>query len=279
MSFTIQPSGDALGAIVTDIDLGNAQSAETVAALNDALHTHIALCFRDQDLTPATFAAAGRRFGEPIVQTSRHLDLPEHPEVGTISSESVDVHGDGRKMITGTTWHTDHSFTARPPKATTLYGVTIPTRGGDTSFCNMRAVYAALPNALRARVDGLRGVHCYESHRAPGKLMQRSAAEIAATPDVTHPLARTYPPTGEKALYLSTTRLDRIVDMDLEASDELIDELMTYADRPEFHYHHQWRAGDMVIWDNRCAMHHANADYGNEKRVLHRVLIEGEVPI
>lgn len=279
MSFTIRPTGQALGAMVSGIDLGAEQSSETVAELNAALHAHVVLCFRDQDFTPMAFRDAARLFGEPVTQVNKHLDMADFSEIGFVSTENADIHGDGRAVIMGTTWHTDHSFTAVPPKATILYGVTIPESGGDTSFCDMRAAYASLPDALRARVDGLKAVHCYESHRSPRKMMKRTAAEIAATPEVIHPLARTYTPTGEKALYLSTTRLDRILGMDSEESDALLDELMTYADRPEFHYHHRWRVGDMVIWDNRCSMHHANADYGDAKRVLQRIMIEGELPI
>ncbi len=278
MTHIIRTLADALGAEVTGIDLGTPLSEKTAAALNDALHEHVVLCFRDQRFTPALFGAAARVFGEPIEQTNRHLDLPDFPEIGIISTENADIHGDGRTMIMGTTWHTDHSFTMRPPKATILYGVTIPQRGGDTCFANMRAAYASLPNTLRARVDGLKAVHRYESHRSPRKMMERSAAEIAATPEVVHPLARTYPPTGEKALYLSTTRLDRIVGMASDESDRLLDDLMAYADRPDLHYRHKWRVGDMVIWDNRCSMHHANADYGDHKRVLHRIMIAGDVP-
>jgi len=196
-----------------------------------------------------------------------------------ISSEVADVYGDGKRHPQGTTWHTDHSFTARPPKATILYAITVPSQGGDTSFCNTRAAYAELPAATRARVDALSAVHCYESHRSPRRMLVRTAEEVEETPEVVHPLARTYPPTGEKALYLSTTRLDRIADMAPEESDALLDDLLAFADRPHFHYHHKWRPGDMVIWDNRCSMHHANDDYGNEKRLLHRIMIEGETPV
>ncbi len=279
MSVSMRRIGESMGAEVTGLDLRDDSSPETIAMLNDALHEHIVLCIRDQHFTPAQFLAAAKLFGEPVHQVNKHLDVTGFDEVGVISSEVTDVHGDGKRHPQGTTWHTDHSFTAKPPKATILYAITVPETGGDTSFCNTRAAYAALPDATRRRVDELQAVHRYESSRSPRKVLVRTSSEVEATPEVVHPLARTYPPTGEKALFLSTTRLDRIVEMDRAESDALIDDLMTYADRPEFHYHHQWRVGDMVIWDNRCSLHHANADYGDQARLLHRVMIEGEVPV
>jgi len=214
-----------------------------------------------------------------VEQKNKHLNLEGLPEVGILSSEDKDIHGTGKRTIRGQTWHSDHSFTARPPKATILYSIVTPATGGETSFCNTRAAYKALPEATKRRIDGYKAIHSYESSRSPRPMMGRTEEETAETPDVVHPLVRRHPPTGTKALFLSTTRLERIVGLDRAESDALIDELMGHVTQPQFLYDHVWRVGDMVIWDNRCSLHHANANYPlDAKRLLHRILIEGEVP-
>lgn len=279
MAMAIRPLNETMGAEVTGLDLRETQDAATAAALNDALAAHIVLCIRDQTLSPKEYAAAARLFGEPVVQTNRHLNFPDQPEVGLLSSDDRDELGSGKRVIRGTTWHTDHSFRAVPPKATILYALVVPETGGDTSFCNTRAAYEDLPPETKRRIDGLTAIHSYESSRSPRKMMVLGEDEVRETPDVVHPLVRKHLPTGKKALYLSTTRLERIVELDRAASDALVDELLTHATQPRFVYHHKWRPGDMVIWDNRCSMHHANDDYPlDAKRLLHRIIIEGERP-
>ncbi|MDP6954280.1 MAG: TauD/TfdA family dioxygenase, partial [Alphaproteobacteria bacterium] len=172
---------------------------------------------------------------------------------------------------------TDHSFIAQPPRATILYGIDIPATGGDTSFCDMRAAYAALPADMKARIDGLSAVHCYQSSRSPVPMLTRTDDEVVKTPDVVHPLVLKHPRTGAKALYMSTTRLDRIQGMERAQSDALIDELFAHATQSRFQYHHKWHAGDMVIWDNLCSMHHANGGLPQgAKRYLHRALLAND---
>jgi taurine dioxygenase len=269
-----------MGAEVTGAKIQAGTDAETVSRLNDALHEHVVICLREQDLTPRQYVDIARLFGKPVQQVNDHLQFPDFPEIGLLSNEDKDVHGSGKRVIRGTTWHTDHSFTAQPPKATMLYALVVPDRGGATSFCNMRAAYAALPSETKPRIDGLQAVHTYESSRSLRKMMKLTEQEKDALPEVIHPLVRMHPPTGEKALYMSTTRLERIVGLDREESNALIDDLLAHATQPQFQYHHQWRAGDMVIWDNRCSMHHANDDYPlDAKRLLHRIILQGEVPV
>lgn len=279
MAFAITPLGEAMGAEVTGLDLSQAVGSDTVDLLNDAFVENIVLCIREQTFTPPQYAAAARIFGTPEVQINERLNFPGLPEVGVLSSDDRDEFGTGKRVIRGTTWHTDHSFKAVPPKATMLYALVVPETGGDTSFCNMRAAYEALPEATKRRIDGLKAVHTYESSRSPNRMLARSEAEVRDTPDVVHPLVRKHLPTGRNALYLSTTRLERIVGMACEESAALIDELLAHATQPRFHYDHKWRAGDLVIWDNRCSMHHANADYPlNATRRLHRIILKGEKP-
>jgi alpha-ketoglutarate-dependent taurine dioxygenase len=279
MALAIEPLGESMGAAVTGLDLNAALDSDTIEELNDAFAEHIVLCIRDQDFTPPQYAAAARRFGEPVPQLNKSFNLPDLPEVGILSSEDKDDLGTGKRVIRGTTWHTDHSFWAVPPKATILYALVVPETGGDTSFCNMRAAYDALPETTRRRIDGLKAVHTYEASRSANKMVALDSDEKKATPDVVHPLVRKHLPTGKNALYLSTTRLERIIGLAREESDALIDELLDHATQPRFQYDHKWRPGDMVIWDNRCSLHHANGDYPlDAKRLLHRIILKGEPP-
>jgi taurine dioxygenase len=279
MALEIRPLGETMGAEVTALDLNDGLGPDTIGALNDAFAEHIVLCVRNQDFTPKQYADAARLFGEPDIQLNESFNFPDLPELGVISSDDKDELGTGKRVIRGTTWHTDHSFREAPPKATMLYALVVPETGGDTSFCNTRAAYEALPAATKRRIDGLKAVHTYEASRSANKMVKLSADEARKTPDVVHPLVRKHLPTGRNALYLSTTRLERIIGLDRAESDALIDELLAHATQPRFQYHHRWRPGDLVIWDNRCSLHHANADYPLEaKRLLHRIILRGERP-
>lgn len=279
MALEIRPLGETMGAEVTALDLNDGLGPDTIGALNDAFAEHIVLCVRNQDFTPKQYADAARLFGEPDIQLNESFNFPDLPELGVISSDDKDELGTGKRVIRGTTWHTDHSFREAPPKATMLYALVVPETGGDTSFCNTRAAYEALPAATKRRIDGLKAVHTYEASRSANKMVKLSADEARKTPDVVHPLVRKHLPTGRNALYLSTTRLERIIGLDRAESDALIDELLAHATQTRFQYHHKWRPGDLVIWDNRCSLHHANADYPLEaKRLLHRIILRGERP-
>lgn len=279
MALEIRPLGETMGAEVTALDLNDGLGPDTKDALNDAFAEHIVLCVRNQDFTPKQYADAARLFGEPDIQLNERFNFPDLPELGVLSSDDRDELGTGKRVIRGTTWHTDHSFREVPPKATMLYALVVPETGGDTSFCNTRAAYEALPAATKRRIDGLKAVHTYEASRSANKMVKLSADEARKTPDVVHPLVRKHLPTGRNALYLSTTRLERIIGLDRAESDALIDELLAHATQPRFQYHHKWRAGDLVIWDNRCSLHHANGDYPLEaKRLLHRIILRGERP-
>jgi len=161
-----------------------------------------------------------------------------------------------------------------------LYALVVPEAGGDTSFCNTRAAYDDLPEATRRRLDGLKAVHTYQASRSANRMVALAADEKKAVPDVVHPLVRKHLPTGKNALYLSTTRLECVLGLDRAESDALIDELLAHVTQPRFLYDHKWRPGDLVIWDNRCSMHHANGDYPlDARRLLHRIILAGETPV
>jgi taurine dioxygenase len=271
--------GPHMAVAVTGVDLNRLPDATTQAELIDALHENLVLCVRDQHLTPVPFRDAMARFGTPM----RRLQLahtPECADVNIISSEDRDVLGDGKKLVNGASWHTDDSFMRAPCSLTMLYGVVVPSSGGDTQFVNMHAAFEALSPEMKARIDGLKVIHKYQSSRQTNRVSKLSTQEMAAMPEATHPLVRTHPETGRKALYLNANRMEEIVGLDRAESDRLLDTLVAHAIQPQFQYRHAWRQGDIVIWDNRCTMHKANADYPEgERRLMHRVIVAGTEPV
>jgi taurine dioxygenase len=264
--------GPHMAVAVSGIDLNVADPAMHAAILG-ALHENLVLCIRDQKLEPVAFRDAMARCGTPVLR-KQLAATPECAEVNIISSEDRDELGDGKKLVNGASWHTDDSFMREPCSLTMLYGVIVPSRGGDTQFTNMYAAYEALPADMKARIDGLQVVHKYQSSRQTNRVSKRPAAEMAAMPEATHPLVRPHPATGRRALYLNANRMEQVAGLERAESDALLDGLIAYAIEPRFQYRHVWRQGDVVIWDNRCTMHKANADYPDgERRLMHRVVV------
>ena len=196
-----------------------------------------------------------------------------------VSNRHVDK--SGKRVKHGSGWHTDHTNHVRPPKYTCLYAVSLPSAGGDTAVVNMRAGYEALPEPLRQRISGLKTVNVFQGSAAAIHSGQSAEAQVERKPEpVLQPLVRTNPDNGRKALYFHPVKTENIVGMTPQDSQALLDELLGYAVRDEYIYRHRWRRGDMLIWDNRAAMHRAHFDYDpDEFRLLYRVLVRGEVPL
>jgi taurine dioxygenase len=278
MTVTVTPLTDAIGAEVTGVDLSRPAPPETAAALRQAFLDRALLVIRDQTLDAPQYLAATAIFGKPMRQHLEKFNLPDCPDVATISNQEKTK--DGKINVRGVSWHTDHSFQPEPPKATALYAVSLPSTGGDTDWAHMGAAYDALRDDLRAAVDGLEAVHAYKESRLPPSLADRIAAgDDDASDGVVHPLIRTHPETGRKAIYLNPLRVRRFRGMTPARCADLIGRLVQHATQPAFTYRHRWRPGDMAIWDNRCCIHCANADYDfNELRLLYRVILAGDKP-
>ena len=275
MALQITPLSDRLGAEVTGIDLAQPLDADTRRRLYDAWIEHAVLVIRDQKLQPPQFAAAARIFGGLLEQQLKKFSLPEYPEVGTISSRDLPL-VDGKLHVRGENFHTDHSNFAAPPKATMLHAVALPKTGGDTQFVDVRAAFDDLPDERRQALAPLRSAHVYESSQSPRKMAALSAEERAAVPQTLQPLVIRHPESGRAALYLNTGRMEGVEGLPREAGFKLIDELYAHATQAKYEYRHRWRAGDVVIWDNRSVMHQANADFDpNEYRFLYRVMLQG----
>ena len=276
-SFSISPLTDHTGAEVTGLDFRTPIDADARAALNDAFVEHHVLVMRDQEFSPDDFKVAVQVFGELQPHDKKEHHVPGFPDVSYVSNDEF---VNGRRIIPGETFHTDHSNHPRPPKATTLFAVDLPSSGGDTQYVNMHDAYDDLPEATKRKIDDLKAVHAYLSKYSPrplGYLSEDSAKKLP--PPGVHPLVRTHPENGRKALFLNPVRMESILGMEDADALKLIDELMAHATQKKYEYRHKWRHGDWVLWDNRSVMHQANPDYDmNERRLLYRLMLRGEVP-
>jgi alpha-ketoglutarate-dependent taurine dioxygenase len=277
-SFTITPLTDHTGVEVVGLDFTEPIDTESNALLRRAFADHHVLVVRDQHFTPGQFKAAAQLFGELLPHDKKERHVPGDPDVDYISNDEI---MDGRRIIPGETFHTDHSNHPRPPKATTLFAVKLPSSGGDTQDVNMHDAYDDLPEATKQRINGLKAVHVYLSKYSPrpiGYISEASRSKVP--PPGIHPLVRTHPENGRKALFLNPVRMESIIGMEDSEALALINELMRHATQKKYEYRHQWRDGDWVLWDNRSVMHQANPDYDmNERRYLYRLLLKGETPV
>lgn len=273
----IETLSKVMGAEVTGVNLNGPLTADERDRLYQAFLDHLVLCVRGQTFADVgAFLNAARHFGETKIQHMESFRFDDHPEAGVVSSEDRDVK-DGKRIIRGTMFHTDESFIATPPKATILYAIDVPSRGGDTRYVNMRRAYETLPDETKNEIDALTAVHYYGKKRAGRKVPSLTEAQMAETPPVSHPIVRTHPETGAKALYVHETMTDYVTGMAPDASETLLRRLYHHSTQNrELQYHHQWRNGDFVIWDNRATLHAATADYeAHEKRLLYRTMLTG----
>ena len=258
----IAPLHPSLGAEVAGIDLSRPIDPPTREALSQALAEHLALVFRGQALTPAQYLAAASAFGPPMEQHYSQHNMPDFPLIGMI------WHRNGQQPAEQ--WHTDHTNRERPPAATILYGVEIPTAGGGTSVASMRAAYVALPEDERRRLDSLKTYNSLDS----GKTDTRQEDREKYGKPIEHPMVRTHPVHGSRAVYFHISKATHIEGMTPEASRAYMAELIERMIRPEIVYHHVWRKGDVLVIDDRATMHRAHGDYDrSQSRVLWRVIV------
>lgn len=277
-SFSVTPLPPHTAAEIRGVDLSRPVEEGTREQLNRAFAEYPVVAIREQNLTAQQLVDVVQIFGEVFPQHNPRFQVPECPQIHYISNQ--DRFPDGRVYIPGEGFHTDHSNDARPPKATILHAIKLPSSGGDTQFINMYRAYDDLPEETKRRIDGLRAIHVYQSSHSERKLMSLSEEKRERIPNaVLHPLVRTHPQTGRKALYINPIRIEGIVELAEDEALSLLNDLLAHATQPQYEYRHRWEIGDLVIWDNRCLMHKANGDYDlDEVRYLHRVMLKGEVP-
>lgn len=271
-----------LGAEVIGLDLTQPLADDDFSRIHRAHLDHHVLVFRDQRITPAQQIAFSRRFGPLQIHVLHQFALPAHPEVLIVSNivESGKPIGLGDA---GHFWHSDLSYKEKPSLGSLLHAQVLPSEGGDTLFANMHLAWDTLPAHLRRAVEGLRAEHTYLARYA--ELQSRnpwrpnlSAEQIAQVKPVVHPVVRTHPETGRKALFVSEHFTTRIVDIPENESRALLDELFAHSVRAEHLYRHQWRDHDLVFWDNRSLMHLAAGTPDHLHRKLYRTTIEGDAP-
>ena len=276
VTFQVNPLSSRFGAEVVGLDLRQPLDDATKQAVYDAFVQYHVLCFRDQHLDQDEQVAFSLQFGQlerhtlrnrgkinPLVHVVHNLNEAEKPS-GTVKS---------------TGWHSDKSFRPEPSLATILHAVTMPPNGGDTVFASMIAGYDSLPDDEKRALDGVRVVHSWElSRENRGRVM--SAEEAADAPPTSHPMVRTHPDSGRKSLFMGD-HCSHIDGMPIEEGRARIEALEAHATQEQFTYRHNWRMGDVLMWDNRCLLHRAdpNFDAARYPRVLHRTCLRGTVPM
>jgi taurine dioxygenase len=270
----VTPLKGALGAEISGVDLATDLAPETMAEIRRAWLDHLVVFFRDQELDPDHFLAFARRVGEPVEYPFvAGIDgYPEIIEVTKLPHETVNFGG---------IWHSDTVYLERPPMATMLVARQVPPSGGDTMWSNMYAAYEALSPGMQRLLEGLRAVNS-SALADVSKTREDRIRESGDDGDreyvAEHPVVRTHPETGRKALYVNIAHTLRFVDMTEEESRPLLQYLFAHSVRPELTCRFQWRVGSVALWDNRCAMHNPINDYHGHTRAMHRISLAGDVP-
>ena len=275
MPITITPLSDALAAEIGGINLTEPLNEETAQSIRRAWLDHLVVVFRGRELSQDDHERYCHAFGEfERVKSGRSKD-DENPHVMYVSN--VTDEGFKTTLEDGEMWfHSDQCYFEQPVSATTLYAEEVPSRGGNTRFANGYAAYEDLPEGMKRRIEGKRALNAYDY----GNQMQiKDRTRPADAPQFVHPVVRTHPETGRKALYINRLMTEHIVDMSRDESNEVLATLYDHIEQKRFVYEHVWRPGDLVMWDNRCTLH-ARTDFDpSERRKLRRITIKGDRPI
>ena len=272
----VEPIAGALGAEVGGVDMRQAPGNQLFQELHDALIDHQVIFFRDQDITPAEHVAFAKHFGSlqvhPMVP---HLE--GHPEVLILESKE-------ENRSSANAWHSDVTFTEEPPLGSILMAREVPAHGGDTIWADMYAAYEALSPAMKRYLDGMTAIHSAAAARFERTQVEdaEKAAEVREArkvlPPAEHPVVRSPPETGRKALFVNSIFTRRVKGVSGKESRTILDFLFDHITTPEFSCRFQWRKNSVAFWDNRCTQHYAIADFGGAHRRMHRVTINGDKP-
>ena len=279
-SFRVEAVAGALGAQIHGVDLALPLSDETFEAIRDALHEYLVIFFRDQDLTAGQHRAFARRLG-PLEPHPYVAGLEEHPDIIEIVKEPEETHNFGSR------WHADLTFLEQPPGGAVLYARELPPVGGDTMFANLVLAYETLSHGMRRMLEGLSARHASGEPKLYASEF-RGMRERGGTDAIeqVHPVVRTHPVTGRKAIFVNPVFTRCFETMTMEESAPVLRYLHEHATRPEFTFRFRWSPGTLLIWDNRVVLHNAlNDDFGAARngtgfrRVLHRATLAGERPM
>ena len=274
-SLNIQRIAGAIGAEISGIDLRQPIDDALMARIRAVWLEHLVIFFRDQTLSSAEFLAFARRLGE-VIEYPFVKGLPDFPEVIPV------VKLEHERVNFGGLWHSDTTYLDTPPMASMLIAREVPPFGGDTLFANMYAAFEALSPGMQSMLQSLQGVN--SSAKADASRTREDRIKTDARPEAhreytaEHPVVRTHPETGRKALYVNVGHTLRFKDMTAEESAPLLEYLFQHLVRPEFTCRFVWRPGSIALWDNRCAQHNPINDYHGYRRVMHRVTLAGDRP-
>jgi len=269
-----RPLSAALGAEIIGVDLRREMDDRFTAQILEAWHDNLVILLRDQHLSEDDQVRFAERFGPPAVIHTKQF-VQKHPAVMLISNIREDGKPIGALPDGEMQFHSDQCYQERPAMASMLYAIEVPSKGGNTLFANAYAAYETLPEAIKRRIEGRRALNAYDYDTAATK---RGTMVADGVPTCVHPVVRTHPATGRKALYVNRLMTVRIEGMPDEESSELLDFLFDHQEQRQFVYEHVWRVGDILMWDNRCTLH-ARTDFSaDERRLMRRVTILGEKP-
>jgi taurine dioxygenase len=272
---TTRPLSPALGAEILGVDLSQPPTEALAARMQDIWHESLVILLRDQKLSMEDQVRFAECFGPPArIHTPGHMAGHEAVMLITNVRENGKLIGalpDGEMHF-----HTDQCHQERPAKASMLYAIDIPSVGGNTLFANAYMAYETLPAEMKRRIDGKKAINGYDYDNAS---MKRGTKIAEGVPHFAHPVVRTHPATGKKALYVNRLMTLAIEGMPQQESDELLNFLFDHQEQRQFVYEHVWRVGDILMWDNRCTLH-ARTDFSAaERRLMRRVTILGEKPV
>jgi len=276
MSLTITPLSSALGAHISGVDLSRDLNAEQRDAIEQALLKHQVLFFRDQPVTPQQQARFAAQFGDLHIHPI-YPNVPEQPEVLILDTAVTDVRDNA-------IWHTDVTFLPTPALGAVLSAKLLPAYGGDTLWASGIAAFEALSAPMQALLDGLTATHDF-TRSFPLERFGNTAKDLARweetrrkNPPLSHPVIRTHPVSGRKALFVNEGFTTRINELEPTESEAILKMLFAHATRPEFTIRWRWQENDVAMWDNRVTQHYAVDDYRPQRRVMHRATILGDVP-
>jgi len=274
-TFAVRPLSPAVGAEIIGVDLRDDIDDALAQQVLDVWHRHLVILLRGQKLSEDDQVRFAERFGPPAKIHTKQF-VRSHPAVMLISNVREDGKPIGALPDGEMQFHTDQCHQEIPAKASMLYAIEVPSVGGNTLFANAYLAYEALPDDIKRRIDGRKALNAYDYDTAA---TIRKAEVPEGAPCYAHPVVRTHPVTGRKALYVNRLMTRSIEGLDPEESEELLTFLFDHQEQPQFVYEHVWRAGDILMWDNRCTLH-ARTDFSaDERRLMRRVTILGEKPV
>lgn len=280
-TINVNPLQNGFGARITGLDLSRPLPKKQLEEIRRAWIKHSVIFFPDQPLDHTGLEAFTLQFGEfgfdPFIKA-----MPDHPHILELRREANE-----RAVNFGAAWHSDWSFQECPPSATILHSKVVPPVGGDTLFADCYRAYEDLSSVMRNFLDGLTAIHSaaypYGRNGLFAQEKEQRSMQIVVSEEAEktweHPLVRTHPESGRKALYVSPAYTVGIKSLAKDESDHILSFLYAHATREEYVYRHKWQANMLTMWDNRCTLHNADGGYDGHQRIMHRTTVAGEAPV